>query len=307
MRITKTQEMIYELKVSDVMTRDVISVHSKDRMLQLRNMLRRNRFSGLPVLDDSELVGLISVEDFIQWLATRQDSGLIEDHMTKSVDTVYDDAPLVVVIRKFEKTGLGRFPVVDRQQGRLVGILTKGDVIKGLLKKLEIDFQEEEDYRPPARYVFEDIKADHARLLFCYDVKGQDFEQAGESSSRLKKTLSRLGIQPAMVRRVAIASYEAELNLVVFTEGGRIRAEIQPAKIFIAVQDSGPGIADIQKARMPGYSTAPEWVRELGFGAGMGLVNIKNIADEFDIRSELGKGTHLNITFFTNEERREAG
>jgi anti-sigma regulatory factor (Ser/Thr protein kinase) len=252
-------------------------------------------------------VGLISLEDFMQWLATRQDSGLIEDHMTKRVDTVYDDAPLVVVIRKFEKTGLGRFPVVDRQQGRLVGILTKGDVIRGLLKKLEIAFQEEEDYRPPARYVFEDIKADHARLLFCYDVKGQDFKQAGESSSRLKKTLSRLGIQPAMVRRVAIASYEAELNLVVFTEGGCIRAEIQPAKIFIAVQDSGPGIADIKKALMPGYSTAPDWVRELGFGAGMGLVNIKNIADEFDIRSELGKGTHLSITFLTNEERREAG
>ena len=307
MQITKTQEMVYELKVADVMTHDVIAVYATDRMAQLRRIFRRNRFSGLPVLADNRLVGLISLEDFIQWLGTRQEKGLIEDHMTKQVTTVYDDAPLVVAIRKFDETGLGRFPVVDRHQGKVVGILTKGDVIKGLLKKLEIDFQEEEEYRPTPKCVFEDIQADQVTLLFCYDVKGQDFKQAGESSSHLKKTLSRLGVQPAMVRRVAIASYEAELNLVVFTEGGRIRAEIQPAKIFIAVQDTGPGIEDIKKALMPGYSTAPAWVRELGFGAGMGLVNIKNMADEFDIRSELGKGTHLNITFFTHEERREAG
>lgn len=307
MKITKTQEMVYELKVADVMTKDVISVYSQDHMAQLRKILRRNRFSGLPVLDGDELVGLISVEDFIHWLATHKESGLIRDHMTKEVATVYDDSPLVVVIRKFEKTGLGRFPVVDRQEGKLLGILTKGDVIKGLLKKLEIDYLDEEEYRPPGRFVFEDTLADQATLLLYYDVKGQDFKQAGESSSRLKKTLTQLGFQPAMVRRVAIASYEAELNLVVFTEGGCIRAEIQPAKIFIVVQDAGPGIADLKKALMPGYSTAPDWVRELGFGAGMGLVNIKNTADEFDIHSELGKGTRLNITFYVDEERREAG
>lgn len=307
MHITKTQEMVYELKVADVMTSDVIAAFSKDRMTQLRNTFQRKRFSGLPVLEDDKLVGLISLEDFIRWLGTRQDDGLIEDHMTRDVTTLYDDAPLVVAIRKFDETGLGRFPVVDRYQGKLVGILTKGDVVKGLLRKLEIDFQEEEDYRPAPKCLFEDILADQVTLVFCYEVKGHDFKQAGESSSHLKKTLSRLGIQPAMVRRVAIASYEAELNLVVFTEGGTIRAEVQPAKIFIVVQDAGPGIPDVSKALMPGYSTAPDWVRELGFGAGMGLVNIKNMADEFDIRSELGKGTELSITFFTQEQRREAG
>jgi len=306
LRITKTQELVYELKVMDVMTKDVIAVCADDRMALLRTLLRRNRFSGLPVLRADQLVGLISLEDFIQWLASQQKDDLIESHMTKEVTTVYDDAPLVVAIRKFEQTGMGRFPVVGRYDGKLMGIITKGDVIKGLLKKLEIDYQEEEEYRLPAHYLFQDIKADQVALVLCYDVKGQDFKQAGESSSLLKKTLTRLGIQPAMARRVAIASYEAELNLVVFTDGGSIQAEIQASKIIVAVQDAGPGIADIRKALMPGYSTAPDWVRELGFGAGMGLVNIQNIADEFDIRSELGKGTHLDITFFTNEDRREA-
>ena len=141
MHITKTQEMVYELKVADVMTRDVIAALSKDRMTILRSIFQRKRFSGLPVLEQDKLVGLISLEDFIQWLGTRQDDGLIEDHMTRDVTTVYDDAPLVVAIRKFDKTGLGRFPVVDRYEGRLVGILTEGEVVKGLLRKLEMDFR----------------------------------------------------------------------------------------------------------------------------------------------------------------------
>jgi CBS domain-containing protein len=306
-KVTKTQEMVYELKVTDVMTKDVITVNADDPMALLRNILRRNRFSGLPVLNDQRLAGLISVEDFIHWLASGQQGGMIEDHMTHEVATIYDDAPLIAAIRKFEETALGRFPVVDRCHGSVVGILTKGDVIKGLLKKLEVDLLEEEAYRSPARYLFKDFEADQVTLQFRYSVKGQDFKQAGESSSRLKKTLKRLGIPPALARRVAIASYEAELNLVVFTKGGRIRADVQPTTIRITVNDSGPGIADIDKALMPGYSTAPDWVRELGFGAGMGLVNIKNIADKFNIRSELGKGTHLNILFFTNGDKREAG
>jgi len=306
-KASKTREMVYEMKVGDVMTRDVLTIRPTTRLSELRGLLRQNRISGLPVVDEERLVGMVSVEDFIKWLADRQDDCPIEQRMTKKLETVHEDDPLVLAIGKFEKTGLGRFPVVDRRTRRLVGIVTKGDVIEGMLRRLEIDYHEEEIHRYRASHIFEDIEADNTTLLFQYDVKGQDFKQAGTSSSRLKRTLKRLGVRPDVVRRVAIASYEAEMNLVVFTEGGRIRAKVQPANVFLEVEDSGPGIADLKKALQPGYSTAPEWVRELGFGAGMGLTNIQKSADSFDIESEPGKGTLLKVTFHTNGDSSETG
>jgi len=306
-KTSKTQEMVYEMKVGDVMTKDVITVRPKNLLSQLRGVLQHNRISGLPVVDEDRLVGLISLEDFIKWLADRENDCAIEHRMTRELETLHDDDPLVLAIGKFENTGLGRFPVVDRDRGKLVGILTKGDVIEGLLKKLEIDYHEEEIHHYRASHIFEDIEADNTTLLFQYHVTGQDFKQAGTSSSRLRRTLKRLGVLPEVVRRVAIASYEAEMNLVVFTEGGRIRARVQPTDVFLEVEDSGPGIADVQKALQPGYSTASERVRELGFGAGMGLTNIQKSADGFEIQSEPGRGTLLKIAFCANEGNREAG
>lgn len=306
-RITKTQEMVYEMKVGDVMTKEVITVRPNDPMSTLRTVLRRNRISGLPVVDQGRLVGLISVEDFIKWLADRDDDCAIERRMTEKLETLHDDDPLVLAIGKFEHTGLGRFPVVDRHKGRLLGIVTKGDVIEGLLKKLEIDYHEEQIHRYRASHIFEDIEADNTTLLFQYHVRGQDFKQAGVGSSRLKRTLKRLGVRPDVVRRVAIASYEAEMNLVIFTEGGTIRARVQPTNVFLEVEDSGPGIPDLEQALQPGFSTATEWVRELGFGAGMGLTNIQKSADTFDIQSQPGKGTSLKIAFGASEGNGEAG
>ena len=306
-KTSKTQEMVYEMKVGDVMTKDVITVRPQSLLSQLRGVLQHNRISGLPVVDEDRLVGLISLEDFIKWLADRENDCAIEHRMTRELETLHDDDPLVLAIGKFENTGLGRFPVVDRDRGKLVGILTKGDVIEGLLKKLEIDYHEEEIHHYRASHIFEDIEADNTTLLFQYHVTGQDFKQAGTSSSRLRRTLKRLGVRPEVVRRVAIASYEAEMNLVVFTEGGGIRARVQPINVFLEVEDSGPGIADIQKALQPGYSTASERVRELGFGAGMGLTNIQKSADGFEIQSEPGRGTLLKIAFCANEGNREAG
>jgi len=300
--ITKTQEMVYEMKVGDVMRRDVITVEVTDRMSSLRSLLRRNRISGLPVLENGRLAGMISLEDFIKWLADRAGDSPIRERMTGDLLTVRQDDPLVLAIGKFESTGLGRLPVTDGNEGHLVGILTKGDVIEGLLKRLEIHYQEEEIHRYRASHFFEDIEADGATLHFEYDVVGQDLQQAGASSSRLKRTLHRLGLRPDMIRRVAIASYEAEMNLVIFTKGGTVRATVHPAKVLVEVDDAGPGIPDIDQALQPGYSTAPDWVRELGFGAGMGLVNIRKCADEFDLRSQVGRGTSLKACFFPNTE-----
>ncbi len=294
-KFSKVQELVYELKVSNAMRQNIITTIPHASMSELGEVLRSNRISGTPVIKDDKLVGIISIEDFIKWLAEGAGDCPVKDKMTTDVDTLYADEPLVHAVGKLEQTGFGRFPVVDRKNGKLVGIITKGDIIERLLQKLEIDYHEEEIHRYRASHIFEDIIADKVSLTFRSYVKGKDFDQAGEASSRVKKTLERLGIHPQIVRRAAIASYEAEMNVVIYTKGGKITVMVQPDKIHIDVEDTGPGIVDVQKAMEPGYSTASEWVRELGFGAGMGLVNIKKCADEMDLTSEVGKGTHLKI------------
>lgn len=295
-RFTKVQELIYELKIKDVMRQNVIVVSPQTPMSELRTILRDRRISGTPVVDKDKLVGIISIEDFIKWLTEGGKDCQVKERMTAEIKVLYTDEPLVQAVSKFERSGFGRFPVVDRQDGKLVGIITKGDIIEGLLRELEIDYHEEEIHRYRASHIFEDILANKITLLLQYYVKGKDFKQAGEVASGLKKTLRRLGIHPDIIRRAAIATYEAEMNLVIFTDAGQILVTVEPDKIYIRVQDSGPGIPDIKKALEPGYSTAPDWVRELGFGAGMGLNNIQKCADKMDITSTVGKGTLLEIS-----------
>ena len=302
---TKVQELVYELKVSDAMTQNVITAAPEVSMSELGEILRANRISGTPVIKGDKLVGIISIEDFIKWLVDKGKDCPIKNKMTTDVKTLCADEPLIHAISKLERTGFGRFPAIDRHTDKLVGVITKGDIIETLLRKLEIDYHEEEIRRYRVSHLFEDIVADKVVLTFKSYVQGKDFSKAGRASSGLKKTLERLGIHPNIVRRAAIASYEAEMNLVIYTEGGEISAKVQPDRIFIDVKDSGPGIPDTQKAMEPGYSTATEWVRELGFGAGMGLFNIQKCADKMELISTVGKGTHLKILINLNRAQRQ--
>lgn len=128
-----------------------------------------------------------------------------------------------------------------------------------------------------------------------YDVAAGDFTRAGYASSSIKKSLKQLGVSPAVVRRVVIAVYEAEVNIVAHSYGGRITADIEPDGINVVLADTGPGIPDVEKAMQKGFSTASKEVREMGFGAGMGLPNIKDNADSLRIETEVGKGTTLFI------------
>ena len=128
-------------------------------------------------------------------------------------------------------------------------------------------------------------------LKFTYDVKADDFSVAGENSSKVKKLLKQLGFNPETIRSVAIAMYEAEINMVIHANGGYIDVEISPEKIVVRLHDNGPGIPDIDKAMQEGFSTASNSVRELGFGAGMGLPNMKKYTDDMRIETELGVGT----------------
>jgi anti-sigma regulatory factor (Ser/Thr protein kinase) len=128
-----------------------------------------------------------------------------------------------------------------------------------------------------------------------YQVLGKDFSNAGKVSTAIKDTLKRMGINPAVVRRVAIVSYEAEMNLVMYATRGKMALSVSRDAVTLNVADEGPGIPDVSLALQEGYSTATPEMREMGFGAGMGLPNIRKNADEFDIRSEVGRGTRLFI------------
>ena len=297
------QELGYELKVVDAMNRKIIKVSPDTRMSELRPILRSNRIAGIPVMKSEELVGVICVEDMVNWFTNGAQDCAVQKKMTKDVKTLYADEPLIHAVNALERYGFFHFPVLDRQSGKLVGIVTREDVIRSLLKKLEIEYREEEIRRYRASHIFEDIVADKSALLFQYYVVGQDFDQAGNCSSGLKRTLKRLGIHPDIVRRVVIAAYEAEMNVVIYARAGEVIVKVDPNQIRIEVEDSGPGIPDIEKALQPGYSTASEWVRELGFGAGMGLNNIRKCSDEMNITSTVGKGTHLEITIAIKKEK----
>jgi anti-sigma regulatory factor (Ser/Thr protein kinase) len=128
-----------------------------------------------------------------------------------------------------------------------------------------------------------------------YQILRDDFTRAGEASSKIKKVLKQLAIDATTIRRVAIATYEAEINLVIHSEGGTLEVYIKPDCIEIYVEDNGPGIADIKLAMTKGFSTASVAVREMGFGAGMGLPNMEKVSDNFVIESEVGVGTKIKM------------
>ena len=135
-------------------------------------------------------------------------------------------------------------------------------------------------------------------ILYHFTVPGDDFTRAGEASSAIKGALKKIGVDPGTIRRVAIAMYEAEINMVIHAGGGEIEVSILPDVIEMVMADHGPGIPDVDKAMEEGYSTASESIRSLGFGAGMGLPNIKKYADEMKLETQVGAGTTLRLKVY---------
>lgn len=136
----------------------------------------------------------------------------------------------------------------------------------------------------------------NAPLTYRYDIDGENFTSAGEASVKVKKALRQLGFSQDVIRRVSIAMYEGEINMVIHANGGFAEVSVYPDRIVIVLDDKGPGIPDVSLAMQAGYSTAPEQIRSLGFGAGMGLPNMKANTDEMTIETEIGVGTKITMT-----------
>ena len=133
-------------------------------------------------------------------------------------------------------------------------------------------------------------------IVLTYDISADDFTRAGEASSDVKRKLKQMGVDPEAIRKVAIAMYEGEINMVIHASGGLITVEITPQQIKMILADVGPGIPDVELAMQAGYSTAPDEIWSLGFGAGMGLPNMKKYSDNMEIDTKLGEGTTITMT-----------
>lgn len=292
-------DLIYQLKIKDVMTTAVITAKKTDTLRYIQALMKENYITGVPITDGSRLMGLVSIDDIV----TALDNGYIDEpaekKMSRNLIVLEDDMPLSFAVSYLNKYRYGRYPVVNKQQD-LVGILTSKDVIGTLLVEMN---------REVLR--LEKISETHSSSAGFSEMEfattKYDFELAGRASTEIKKALKKHNIDPQIIRRVAIASYELEINQVVHSLGGTISCSIQPDKVIVVAADTGPGIEDVNLALQEGWSTANEWIRSLGFGAGMGLANTKRVSDEFTISSAPGKGTTVYSAIFLNSPKEESG
>jgi len=302
-KITRVEELAYELTVGEVMTNKVFSLRPEQTMREALDEFKKYRISGAPVAVCGNLRGILSIEDLIRSLRDGRIDLTVADYMTSNVITAKKEDQVIEALKLFVKSHIGRLPVLD-SENKLVGILTKGDITNGLLQALQNDFEAEELIRYRASHLFEDIVSDRSTLTLRYSVKKNDFSRGGAASNNIKKALLRLGASPQVARRCGIAVYEAEMNLIIHTNhGGVLRVEIESDRITMEAYDDGPGIPDISLAMQPGYSTAPQEIRAQGFGAGMGLVNIKSCVDEMNLSSSLDRGTNLYMVMHIDKSK----
>jgi len=291
-------ELIHKLKIKDVMTTAVLIGEKKQTMRHIQALLRENKIAGIPIVENRQLVGIVSTEDIINALDKGQIDSLVEERMTKNVIHLQDDMPLSFAINYLNKYRYGRFPVLNKDN-ELVGILTSTDVIRNLLIEMNREVLRLEKLQRAG----EAMPSKYSEMEFA--TAHFNFELAGKASTEIKKALKQRNFDPKLIRRIAIACYELEINQVVHSNGGVIRCSILPNKVVITAIDTGPGIEDVNQALREGYSTANEYVRSLGFGAGMGLANTKRVSDEFSINSTMGKGTTVRSVVFVNSAKDE--
>jgi len=292
-------ELIYQLKIKDVMTSAVICAKKTDSLRHIQALMRESYITGIPITEGSKLIGLVSIDDIVTALDRGYIEAPAEEKMTRNLIVLEEEMPVSFAITYLNKYRYSRYPVINKNQ-ELVGILTSNDVIKTLLVEMnrEVVRLEKISQKNKASRGFAEMEFATAKL---------DFEKAGRASTEIKKALKLQNIDPQIIRRIAIASYELEINQVVHSNGGVISCSIQPDRVTVVATDTGPGIEDLTLALKEGWSTASELVRSFGFGAGMGLANTKRVSDEFTINSKLGEGTTVRSVIFINSPKQDSG
>ncbi|MFP4613032.1 MAG: CBS domain-containing protein [Spirochaetaceae bacterium] len=292
-------DLIYKLKVKDVMTRELHTLGPEVSMREVQRLMRAKYITGVPIVQGKRLLGLVSMDDIIQAL----DQGYADDpvtrHMSRNLIVLEDDMPLSFGISYVDKYQFGRFPVLNREK-ELVGVVTSRDIIVALLVELDHEVLRLEQRVTEPRTFHRNGEATRE-----FSIRSFDFENAGHASTELRKHMIENGVERKTIRRAAVAAYELEMNIVVHSYGGKLSFSIDRKEVEIIATDRGPGIADVEQALSEGYSTANEWIRSLGFGAGMGLPNARRVSDEFDIRSSEQGTTARAIIRLTHGSEQE--
>ena len=291
-------ELLQRLRVRDVMRgHDIIAVSRTDTMARAQHLMKLNNISGVPVVEGTRLFGIISVNDIIKALEGGWINDMCQRHMATNLVVLEADMPLAFAIKFFQNYTFGRFPVLNKERN-LVGIVSQRDVTRVLMKELtnEITKLEGKAVAESA----EPAKSEGALPYYSmrqFIVVRNDLSNAGKAANEIKKMLKDAGINNKIVRRVAVAAYELEINICIHSLGGSITFILDTEKATIVAKDRGPGIKDVEWACQDGTSTANDWIRSMGFGAGMGLANSKRVADTFDIQSKIPTGTTVMCEF----------
>jgi len=290
-------ELIQRLKVRDVMTGQLVTVPRNATMRQAQELMREKKISGVPVEENGRFFGLISIDDIIRALVAGTIEEACGEHMTTKLVVLEDDMPLSFALRYFDRYRYGRFPVLNRDQ-QLVGIICQRDINRALLVELTNELNRLEGSAGP------NIVQSGAHSIYVlreFPICKYDFENAGKAANQIKQVLQEKKFPPKIIRRIAVAAYELEINLCVHSDGGVLSWQVSNGRAEIVARDAGPGIEDVEWACRDGTSTANEWVRSLGFGAGMGLVNVKRVSDEFEITSRKGSGTTVRSVIYIGD------
>jgi anti-sigma regulatory factor (Ser/Thr protein kinase)/CBS domain-containing protein len=291
----RIQELAYGLKVRDVMTRKLFALSRNCTMRDVQTVMKNNGISGVPIVDDRHVVGIISMHDIVIAFEESHLDDPVTRHMTTDVQTLSEEVPLSFALSAFSRYSYRRFPVVNGRN-ELVGIITPRNINLALIRELsrQLDEMEEHAAAAPAQ--------SRAGFHRAYRLTRYDFDHAGDASAELKRELKQREVSPKIIRRAAIASYELEINIVAHSHGGTLTLFIDDTRLRITAIDFGPGIPDVDEAMNEGYSTANDWVRSHGFGAGMGLPNARRVSDEFEIQSGVEMGTMVKAIVYLNQD-----
>jgi anti-sigma regulatory factor (Ser/Thr protein kinase)/predicted transcriptional regulator len=303
---SRFREFFRDLRAQNIMNSIVLVLKEDDTMMDAKDIMRRKKISGLPIVDDTNcLINIVTMEDLIKVLERGEIHKKIREFGRKKVLALHVDDDFDKILEFLTSRPYGRYPVVD-SHNKVVGIITKQDLLFGVVSKLTSLYLHDERTRETLESplsVLIQSQIDKTKPHFLYYIHDQDINSAGEGSALLKTFLLQKGIDEKIVRKTCISTYEAEVNVVIHGEGnGSIAASITDDAIVVFVDDDGPGIEDIERAMRPGFSTASEHIRTLGFGAGMGLSNIKRFTDKLVITSEKNHGVKLEMLFWLKQE-----
>lgn len=291
------------LDASSVMSSKLYALHPEDRVATARVLMRERSISGVPIVDaDFRLVGLISVSKIIEALADGRLADSLDSVMTRDVIALKHDDSFATILSYFQRYKFGRFPVTD-EGGKLLGMITDMDVLSAIIRSFYSVYVHDQR-RTVTLGSFSALSKEFENSAdFTYDIDCTGLENAGVGSARLKAFLQSKGLSEAVVRRASVCAYEAEINVCIHAGGrGSLRAIAREGEVIVRVEDEGPGIENIDLAMKEGWSTATDEIRELGFGAGMGLPNIRRFSDHLVIMSGKGKPTKVEMIFLADKD-----